>query len=49
VVSGWTQWMENGVRAWWMLNKNNNLIKKGVKGVNMGIDLLCAGDNQGCQ
>ena len=27
--SGWTQWMEKVVRAWWIVNKNNNLIKKG--------------------
>ena len=42
--AGISQWMEKGLREWWMVVKENNFIKKGV---NMRIDLLRAGDDQG--
>ena len=38
------RWMEKSFRDWWMVNKGNNFNKKGV---NLGIDLLRAGDDQG--
>jgi len=42
--AGISRWMEKGFRDWWMVNKGNNFIKKGV---NMGINILRAGDDQG--
>ena len=44
--AGISRWMEKGFKEWWMVNKGNNFIKKGV---NMGINILRAGDDQGDQ
>ena len=37
-------WMDNGIRTWWMINRNNSIIKKGLK---MGQSLLHAVNDQG--
>jgi len=42
--SGLDKWIDKGIRTWWMINKDNGIIKKGVK---MGQSLLRAVNDQG--
>jgi hypothetical protein len=41
---GLDRWMDKGIRSWWMVNKDNSIVKKGLK---MGQSLLRAVNDQG--